>query len=178
MADILDLLKASDDPAADQKLFLKAQIVYWLLGATDGHAKNFSLRLMPGGRFRMTPLYDIMSTQPYVDRGQLRRNHMKLAMAAGDKRHRVIAEIMPRHFEQTARKAGVTPALVTAIVGELAESLDPAVDSTLCPPARFLRGAGGRYNTAACAAARGCSRAPAPPRMRPARALPLDMAAQ
>ena len=68
MADILNLLKASDDPAEDQKLFLKAQIVYWLLGATDGHAKNFSLRLMPGGRFRMTPLYDIMSTQPYVDR--------------------------------------------------------------------------------------------------------------
>ena len=33
--------------------FLKAQIVFWLLGATDGHAKNFSVFLLPGGRFRM-----------------------------------------------------------------------------------------------------------------------------
>jgi serine/threonine-protein kinase HipA len=43
MRQILDLLKASDEPEADQRLFLKAQIVFWLLGATDGHAKNFSI---------------------------------------------------------------------------------------------------------------------------------------
>ena len=61
---------------------------------------------------------------------------MKLAMAAGDKRHRLIAEIMPRHFEQTARKAAVTPALVTAILDELAQSFDSDVHSTLAalPP--------------------------------------------
>jgi len=41
MRQILDLLKASDESAADQTLFLKAQIVFWLLGATDGHAKKF-----------------------------------------------------------------------------------------------------------------------------------------
>jgi serine/threonine-protein kinase HipA len=64
---ILDLLKASDEPEADQTLFLKAQIVFWLLGATDGHAKNFSIFLLPGGRFRLTPLYDVMSAQPNVD---------------------------------------------------------------------------------------------------------------
>jgi serine/threonine-protein kinase HipA len=52
MRQILDLLKASDEPEADQSLFLKAQIVFWLLGATDGHAKNFSIFLLPGGRFR------------------------------------------------------------------------------------------------------------------------------
>ena len=47
MRQILDLLKASDEPEADQTLFLKAQIVFWLLGATDGHAKNFSIFLLP-----------------------------------------------------------------------------------------------------------------------------------
>ena len=46
MRQILDLLKASDEPEVDQRLFLKAQIVFWLLGATDGHAKNFSIALL------------------------------------------------------------------------------------------------------------------------------------
>ncbi|MGH7928066.1 MAG: type II toxin-antitoxin system HipA family toxin, partial [Candidatus Binatia bacterium] len=71
MAAILDLLKGSDDPEADRWLFLKAQIVFWLLGATDGHAKNFSIFLGPGGRFRLTPLYDVMSVQPAFDAHQL-----------------------------------------------------------------------------------------------------------
>jgi serine/threonine-protein kinase HipA len=71
---ILELLKASDEPEADQTLFLKAQIVFWLLGATDGHAKNFSIFLLPGGRFRLTPLYDVMSAQPNVDAGEIRHN--------------------------------------------------------------------------------------------------------
>jgi serine/threonine-protein kinase HipA len=56
MAAALDLLKASDKPRADQDVFLKAQFAFWLLGATDGHAKNFSVFLHAGGRFQLTPL--------------------------------------------------------------------------------------------------------------------------
>ncbi|MGH7824236.1 MAG: HipA domain-containing protein [Candidatus Binatia bacterium] len=76
--------------------------MFWLLGATDGHAKNFSIFLRPGGRFRLTPLYDVMSVQPALDGSQLRRNKMKLAL-----------EIMPRHFLQTAAKSGI-PASVSS----------------------------------------------------------------
>jgi len=57
---VLDLLEGSDDPEADQKLFLKAQVIFWLIGATDGHAKNFSLFLAPGGRYSLTPIYDVI----------------------------------------------------------------------------------------------------------------------
>ena len=131
MIQILEMLRTSDEPEEDQKLFLKAQVAYWLLGATDGHGKNFSLRLMPGGRFRLAPLYDVMSTQPYLDKGALRRNQMKVAMAAGNKRHKIVSEIMPRHFEQTAKAAGVAPVLVTAIFDELAQTVDQAAEQTL-----------------------------------------------
>ena len=48
MIQILDLLKGSDNPAKDQKTVLKAQMLFWLIGATDGHAKNFSIFLGPG----------------------------------------------------------------------------------------------------------------------------------
>jgi serine/threonine-protein kinase HipA len=44
---------------ADQRLFLKAQS-FLASGAPDGHAKNFSVFLRPGGCFRLTPLYDVM----------------------------------------------------------------------------------------------------------------------
>jgi serine/threonine-protein kinase HipA len=128
---ILELLKASDEPERDQTLFLKAQIVFWLLGATDGHAKNFSIFLLPGGRFRLTPLYDVMSTQPNVDAGQIRHNRMKLAMAVGDKRHYVIDSIMPRHFLQTAASGGVPPALVQGILDQIAHDADRAIDTAV-----------------------------------------------
>jgi serine/threonine protein kinase HipA of HipAB toxin-antitoxin module len=68
---LLNLLKGSDAPDEDQEMLIKALAMFWLLGATDGHAKNFSTHLSPGGRFRMTPLYDIVSAQPSVDAGHL-----------------------------------------------------------------------------------------------------------
>ncbi len=76
----IGLLTGSDDPEADQLAFCRAQVLFWLLGATDGHAKNFSIALRPGG-FRMTPLHDVLSAQKAVDDGQIRQNRMRLAMA-------------------------------------------------------------------------------------------------
>jgi serine/threonine-protein kinase HipA len=131
MATILELLKGSDDPEADRRFFLKAQIVFWLLGAPDGHAKNFSVFLRPGGRFRLTPLYDVMSVQPAVDASQLRRNKMKLALAVGDNRHYVVHEIMPRHFLQTAAKSGIPASVVQSILNELLEAEQSAVSKAM-----------------------------------------------
>ena len=131
MCQILELLKASDEPEADQRTFLKAQIVFWLLGATDGHAKNFSVFLLPGGRFRLTPLYDVMSAQPNVDAGQIRHNRVKLAMVVGDNRHYVIDEILPRHFLQTAGSAGVPASLVQGILDEIQRDADRAIDAAV-----------------------------------------------
>lgn len=127
--DILELLKTSDEPQVDQRLFLKAQIVFWLLCATDGHAKNFSIFLLPGGRFRLTPLYDVMSTQPNVDAKQIHRKNVKLAMAVGDNRHYTIDSIQPRHFVQSAARAGVSAKMVQGIFQEIAEEADRAIET-------------------------------------------------
>jgi serine/threonine-protein kinase HipA len=131
MTAILDLLKGSDDPEADRCSFLKAQIMFWLLAATDGHAKNFSVFLQPGGRFCLTPLYDVMSVQPAFDARQLRRNQMKLALAVGDNRHYVVHEIMPRHFVQTAAKSGIPESLVQSVFEEVLEADEAAMDKVM-----------------------------------------------
>jgi serine/threonine-protein kinase HipA len=129
--EIAELLKGSDTPAADQRTFFKAQLVFWLLGATDGHAKNFSIRLAPGGRFRLTPLYDIISTQPSLDAGQITQNQMKLAMAIGTNRHYVVHTIVGRHFVQTAKMCGLPDNMVKEVIQELADTAHSSIDRTV-----------------------------------------------
>jgi serine/threonine-protein kinase HipA len=128
---IEEFLKGSDSPDADQKTFFKAQIVFWLLGATDGHAKNFSIRLAPGGRFSLTPLYDILSTQPSLDAGQITQNQMKLAMAVGTNRHYAVHTVVGRHFLQTAKASGLPDKMLKNILEELTETTEEAIDRVL-----------------------------------------------
>lgn len=124
---ILNLLNGSDDPEADRSMVLRAAIVFWLLGATDGHAKNFSIFLAPGGRFRSTPLYDVISAQPSADAGEIRRNRMKLAMAVGDGRHYVIDTVAPRHFIQTAARSNIGASVVQALLVDIAAKAPAAI---------------------------------------------------
>jgi serine/threonine-protein kinase HipA len=131
MADISQLLKGSDAPESDLRRFFKAQVLFWLLAATDGHAKNFSIRLAPGGRFVMTPVYDVLSVQPNFDAGRIRRTQMKLAMAVGNSRHYRLDEITPRHFLQTAKLCGIPENTATAVLEEVAQSADAAMDKAL-----------------------------------------------
>ena len=124
MVDVLTLLKGSDTPLEDQEVFLKAQLVFWLIGATDGHAKNFSVFLNPGGSFRLTPLYDIVTAQPALYARQIERKQMKMAMSVGDRRHYRFDQIHGRHFVQTAMRAGLSEKRATTIVKEI-EALAP-----------------------------------------------------
>jgi serine/threonine-protein kinase HipA len=128
---ITELLKGSDTPDADQRTFFKAQIVLWLLGATDGHGKNFSIRLAPGGRFHLAPLYDIISAQPSLDAGHITQNRMKLAMAIGSNRHYVVHTIVGRHFVQTAKTCGLPDKMAQEVIDELSDTATSSVDQTL-----------------------------------------------
>ncbi len=104
----LQLLHGSADPQ-DLRLFQLTQLAFWLLGATDGHAKNFSIFLQPGDSYVTTPLYDILSMWPYVGDGphQFRRKKIALAMAMRSKNaHYAIDQIQVRHWHQLAMTNG------------------------------------------------------------------------
>jgi serine/threonine-protein kinase HipA len=107
--DILEILAGSEDPETDRANFALAQLAFWLLAATDGHAKNFSIQSRAGGSFRMTPLYDVLSAWPIIGRGARRISvqDVKLAMAvSGRTRHYRLNEIQPRHWRLLASRAG------------------------------------------------------------------------
>lgn len=123
---IAKLLMGSDNSQTDQLAFFKAQILFWLIGATDGHAKNFSIFLTPRSRYQLTPLYDILTAQPSLDTYQIRRNQFKLAMAIGNSRRYRIFDIHGRHFVETGRAAGLSSQLIGQAVDEVRASFDRA----------------------------------------------------
>ena len=131
IVEICGLLQGSDEPQRDRANFLKATVLFWLIGATDGHAKNFSIALMPGGRFTMTPLYDVLTVQPSLDAGQLQTKDMKLAMRAGKSRHYKVSEIQGRHFVETGLAAGFSREQVARIFTDIHTRAEQAFATAL-----------------------------------------------
>ncbi|MDQ6984138.1 MAG: type II toxin-antitoxin system HipA family toxin, partial [Ghiorsea sp.] len=110
MVDILKLLRGSRLSKQDRVHFFKVQILFWMLAATDGHAKNFSLFHEKDGMYRMTPLYDVLSAWPIIGEGsgRLSWHDTKLAMAFRAKnKHYKLKDISPRHFFDVADKVGL-----------------------------------------------------------------------
>ncbi len=139
MRDILRVLDASSRAIGDKRAFVRAQVLYWMMAATDGHAKNFSLFHERGGTYRLTPLYDVLSAWPIIGRGlnKLDRHKVRLAMAVrGKNAHWKINEIKASHWDAVAKLAGLGDA--RAIVAELLETT-PAVLASVAKelPASF-----------------------------------------
>lgn len=86
--DIMKLLEKSDNSEQDQADFLKANLLFWLMAAPDGHAKNFSIFILPDGKFRLTPFYDVISLYPQMASREIPREKIKMAMSLrGSKRY-------------------------------------------------------------------------------------------
>jgi serine/threonine-protein kinase HipA len=111
--DILRVLDTSTQAAKDKLTFVRALLAFWLMAATDGHAKNFSIFLERGGGYRLTPLYDVLSAWPIIGIGpnQLSPRRAKLSMALRNKNaHYHLHEIQTRHWQALALQSGVPDA--------------------------------------------------------------------
>lgn len=111
--DVLRVLDTSSHAAQDKLAFVKTLLAFWLMAATDGHAKNFSLHLERGGGYRLTPLYDVLSAWPIIGNGagMISPRRAKLAMALrGKNAHYHLHEIKTRHWQALALQSGVPDA--------------------------------------------------------------------
>jgi serine/threonine-protein kinase HipA len=108
MTRCLQFLQGSRDKD-DKTLFLLTQLAFFLLAATDGHAKNFSVFLDRGDTYAMTPLYDILSMWPYFGKGSNKFDHHKaglaMAMRSANAHYR-FDEIQSRHWHRLALRNG------------------------------------------------------------------------
>ncbi len=109
---IVDVLSFSAKSKANNHDFFKFMVLQCLLGATDGHLKNFSVHIAPGGHYQLAPFYDLLSAYPAVGATGLNKRKLKLAMglkaSRGYKYH--ICKICLRHIEQTAGQFGISNA--------------------------------------------------------------------
>ena len=126
IVDVLEFLNGAITPYEDRMAFMKAQVVFWLLAANDGHAKNFSIFHSPGG-CRLTPLYDVMSATPWPE---FPDQEIRLAMALGSKNHYRLKQIQLRHFYQTGQKAGLREQDMESIFSSLIARMDDAIAKT------------------------------------------------
>jgi serine/threonine-protein kinase HipA len=134
MKAILDVLAFSETAAQDRRAFVKGQLLFWLMAATDGHAKNFSLFHQAGGTYRMTPYYDVLSAWPIIGHGpnQLAWQKAALAMAVRSKNvHWKLKDIQPRHWKGVAREAGLRDAdgLIDEVIAQVPAALKKTGDA-------------------------------------------------
>lgn len=126
---ILKFLESSNEREADREAFLRAQIVFQLLGAANGHAKNYSVFLGPRG-MRLTPIYDALSVHPALARRQIEIKDVKLAMAVGSSRKHQMKTILRRHWEETGKASAMRPGKASDLIDKVlraAENIDASI---------------------------------------------------
>jgi serine/threonine-protein kinase HipA len=130
MGVIMNFLLGSSNSERDRQQFYSSQILFWLLAAPDGHAKNFSIFIDRGSQFRLTPQYDIISAYPFLGRGASKIAPEKLTMAMSfttANKHYRWNQIVPRHIYEAAQRIGYG-AFVETIVSNLSEKLPDALE--------------------------------------------------
>lgn len=109
--DIMNVLRTAERGFDDRRTFFACQVLFWLMAAPDGHAKNFSLRLNAGGTYALTPIYDVLSAYPVLGKshGQIAPQKLKLAMGVrGDANmHYRVVEIRRPHWIAAAKRNGI-----------------------------------------------------------------------
>jgi serine/threonine-protein kinase HipA len=138
IAECMRVLDGSSEAVADKQIFFMTQVVFWLLYATDGHAKNFSIQHHSKDAYELAPLYDILSVLPVIGNrsDQLPEQKAKLAMAIrGSKNYYHIIRIERRHFVNQATRVGISAEEAEAMITQILDTLDNVIEyvSTILP---------------------------------------------
>jgi serine/threonine-protein kinase HipA len=118
---IMKELLGAANPRHDRETFMRTQVLFWLLGATDGHAKNFSIFLERQDQYRLTPLHDILSAFPAISKKCLHEKDLRLAMSLkGSKGRKTECRLIgPKHFFNTAGEVGFPLSSMERILHEM-----------------------------------------------------------
>ena len=125
---IMTLLLGSARSLEDRRTFMTQVFLFWLLGAIDGHGKNFSIALGPGGSFQLTPAYDVISDYPLIAQKQLNQKRLTMAMSLqGKNSHYHWEQMFRRHWLATAKRCKFPAEEMNCIIDESLEKLDGVI---------------------------------------------------
>ncbi len=125
---IMRFLLGSSNPIHDRDVFYCSQVLFWLLAATDGHAKNFSIFIQPEGKYHLTPLYDITSSYPLIARNQMQPDAIQMAMPLHtQKPHIIWKNVRREHFFETAKNIHYSVERAEAILEDMLARVDTVI---------------------------------------------------
>lgn len=140
---IMNLLRYGSEPETDCLNFFKTLVIFWLLAATDGHAKNFSIHLKEQGRYAMTPLYDVLSAHPVIGKkaNQIPKQKVKLAMAVHSRnKHYHVFSLLRRQWIEFGSQLGFSTDVIERVLCETHAQVDSVIDRASSElPANFPR---------------------------------------
>ena len=129
MRPIMNILLGSKEAIDDREKFMKSVFIFWVMGAIDGHAKNFSISIEPQGRYQLTPLYDVMSAYPLADKRELEWKKLKMAMSLkGKNRHYLWGHIQKRHWFDMAKQCQFSDESMQLIIDDVFEHMDSVIE--------------------------------------------------
>lgn len=108
--------------------FVDSLIATYLLGAPDGHARNFSL-LLSGAAVELAPLYDVASSLPYDVAGAGVMHQRRTAMAIGGERQ--FGQVRQKQWRRFFEANSLDAERWLARVQELADTMPAAVEEVM-----------------------------------------------
>lgn len=149
-ADVLGLLASTRRAEANLAAFTRMLFFNYLVGATDAHAKNYSLLLGGKDDALLAPMYDVASGLAYE--GLRRKGRLAMAIGGENRFGRVGSGAIRRYVRgRSDRQAsslealGLTESWCTDVMAELAQAVPRAVaavfdEAAARPGADELRG--------------------------------------
>ncbi len=142
----LELLREGYRPLDDPRFFIKRLAYHWIVGNTDSHAKNFSIFLQDTDTYTLTPMYDVVSMDPYIEKYEELSRKKKtsrtksrvintpstnLAMEIGPSGTKSLSTLSPRHFLELAQENDIDPEDVSNDLNELIMEIPHAIENVL-----------------------------------------------
>lgn len=106
----------------DVDRFTDAVIAQYLLGAPDGHAKNYSV-ILDGEDVTLAPIYDVASMLPYPREAGSSLDRVAMSIAG----HNKFGDVKLKHLERFANNTGTSPERLVARTREMATQLPDAI---------------------------------------------------
>lgn len=126
---IMSILQNSENALKAREQFFKTVFLFWVMGAIDGHAKNFSILLKAQGRFELSPIYDVMSAYPLAEKHELEWQKIKMAMAVrSTNTHYSWQSIQLRHWYSMAKKCHFPEHKMQEIIAAVFDQMDKVIE--------------------------------------------------
>lgn len=127
LARIASILSTVARPDSLERL-LGAVVLNSLLGNGDAHAKNFSLLHERSGALRLSPLYDVLSTQHYGD------DHLAMSVDGVHRTSRVTSDRILREATKWGMGRAVASNLIDVLLSRADDAIAVARDETPAIP--------------------------------------------